>query len=243
MKKLFGAIFCLLLFVSSAYAQLSEKLTIFVSGGASVPVESFLFNPPELFQYGEIFTFEEDKSNFEKYWNTGFNLNAGITYQFNPFLSVVGKFNYNHFSFNKDQLGEDITKILKPLLEDLEVPFYPSNLEIARGSTNIYTIMLNLKAGVSFGILNPYIMAGGGYMWVQQDIINISYVSDEVSFFERIAANSDNALTGNAAGGIALNISQRVRPFVHADYVTGSTKDDSTILYTIVFGLNFGLAK
>lgn len=243
MKKLFGAIFCLLLFASSAYAQLSEKVTIFVSGGASVPVESFLFNPPDLYQYGELFTFEEDKTNFEKYWNTDLNLDAGITYRLNRFFSVVGKFNYNHFGFNQSQLNQDITGTLKPLLEAQQIPFYPSNLEIDRGSASIYAVTLNLKAGMTLGIFNPYITAGGGYMWVRQDIINISYLSDEVSFYERIAANSDNALAGNAGGGIALNISQRVRPFVQADYMYGSTKGDATILYTMVFGLNFGLAK
>lgn len=243
MKKLSGAIFCLLLFVSSGYAQLSEKVTIFISGGASVPVESFLFNPAELYQYGDVFKFEEDKTNFEKYWNADLNLDAGMTYRLNRFLSVVGKFNYNHFGFNQNQLNEDITATLKPLLELQQIPFYPSSLEIDRGSTNIYTVMLNLKAGMFLGILHPYIIGGGGYMWVQQDIVNVSYISDAVSFYERIAANSDNALAGNIGGGIALNISQGVRPFVQADYVYGSTKGDSTILYTLVFGLNFGLAK
>lgn len=243
MKKLFGATFCLLLFASSGFAQLSEKVTIFVSGGASVPVESFLFNPPELYQYGDIFTFDDDKSNFEKYWNTDLNLDAGITYRLNRFFSVVGKFNYNHFGFNQNQLNEDITATLEPLLEAQQIPFYPASLEIERGSTNIYAVTLNLKAGMFLGILNPYIIAGGGYMWVDQDIVNVSYISDEVSFYERIAANSDNALAGNAGGGIALNISQSVKPFIQADYVYGSTKGDATILYNIVFGLNFGLTK
>ncbi len=232
----------LMLFVSAtAMAQLEEKLTIYVSGGGAVPVESFLFARPILLQGGDALDLTNDPGNFNDFYDNGINLDVGLNYTVFSNLALVGRFSYNYFNFNHSALEQAMTPTLKEIFAQIEQPYVPANLSLEGGAASIYLVTLGVRTGLDIGVFRPYLIGGGGWMHVSREQVDISYVDDLVSFFDRFNDSSSNApvLTGGA--GMQVRISDTVRPFLQFDYTNGFTDNDNTILYGFRFGLQLGL--
>lgn len=245
MKKCSQVLACLTLLIGVSYGQLSEKLSLVISGGAAVPVESFALNPPNILQSPPelIAGIPTSTENFQEFWNTGLNLNAGLEYKITRNFSLLGRFDLNRFVLNNSKFENELARVIKPLFDEFQIPFDRSVLEADRGDINIYTISLNLKAGISLGALYPYLFGGGGYMLVDQEDIDFSYIADEASFFDRFVGRNESDLLGNAGAGIIFNLSRNVKPFVQGDYMTGLSGDSDTIAYAVKFGFFLGLGQ
>lgn len=251
MKSLY-TIFCVLFFfLQISYAQISDKIDIFISGGTAIPSESnigndFQFPQLDIYTTGnfarDILGLEQSSSNFKTFWNMGIALNSGIEYRVNTIFAVRGEFLYNDYIFNKNELEK---RFNKAFLESLNLPFNSNGLEILKGSIDIYSISFNLKVGYSIKFLRPYVNLGGGYIWLVQEPIDINYYdepfsqqSGNISFYDQVPSYSENAFSMNAAGGFMFNVSENIRPFIEGSYVNGLTKNNNTIFYSFRFGFN-----
>ena len=113
MKRLYTIIFTLFLFLQISYGQLSEKIDLFISGGASSPVESNIGYDIQFPQLDEgingnfardILGLKQSPSNFKTFWNMGIALNSGIEYNVNKIFAVRWEFLYNNYIFDKNEL-------------------------------------------------------------------------------------------------------------------------------------------
>jgi opacity protein-like surface antigen len=256
MKSLYTILVSLFLFLQISYGQISDKIDIFISGGTAIPAESNIGNDlqfPQLNIYTtgnfarDILGLKQSSSNFETFWDIGIALNGGIEYKINKIFTVRGEFLYNNYIFNKNELEK---RFNKAFIESLNSPFNSNGLEILEGSTNIYSILLNLKVGFPLKFFTPYINLGGGYIWLLQEPIDINYYdepssqqSGNISFYDQVPSYSENAFSMNAAGGLMYNLSNNIKPFVEGNYVSGLTKNNNTIFYSFRFGFNFSFQQ
>ena len=251
MKRLFAIIVNLFLLLQISYGQISDKIDLFISGGTTIPAESnigsdFQFPQLDIYTNGnfarDVLGLKQSSSNFETFWNRGLALNSGIDYKINKIFAVRGEFLYNTYIFNKNELEK---RFNKAFIESLNLPFNSNGLEILRGSTDIYSILLNLKVGFPIKFLTPYVNFGGGLIWLVQEPIDINYYdepfsqqSGNISFYDQVPSYSENAFSVNATGGLMYNLSNNIKPFVEGSYVSGLTKNNNTILYSFRFGFN-----
>lgn len=255
--KLVAILFNLIL-LQVAFSQISENMDIFVTAGTSLPVESsigesFIF--PQLNYFtnsdfaSDILGLTPDAANFEKYWKNGFNAGAGMNYRLNSYLSLVADFNYNHFEFDKNSLQQDISNAFEnPAVYG--IPFNEQGLDIYQGAVNMYELKINARVQYPSENFRPYILAGGGYMHVNQDAVKINYYDEPfsdpnnattIAFYDEIPGYSENAAVVNAGAGILFKINKNLQPFIQAEYSSGLTKDQNTVTYPIKFGFNFSL--
>ncbi|GAB4364195.1 MAG: hypothetical protein Kow0042_02590 [Calditrichia bacterium] len=237
-----------------AFGQVSEKINLYISGGTALPQESFIgsqFNFTQLNEgtgsnfAEEFLKIENSPKNFNDYWKTGFSLGSGLEYRLNQILSALVEFNYHNFHFNKEQLEADFRRAIEdPNIVGL--PFNESSFELTQGSTNMYSLTLNIKVGFPLEMISTYVVAGGGYLRVQSEALNISYYDEPlsqepvaISFYDRIDASSEDALVVNAGGGIIFNIFKNARPYVQASYAQGFTDPYDTKLIGVKFGFVF----
>jgi len=260
MKLHFFILILLFTSIQSGFSQFAENMSIFISGGSSIPVESVVgkeFEFPQLSRdtgtddFGkEILGLTADQENIQDYWNNGFNFGAGMIFEVTRLLSVTAEFNYNSFAFNDNQMAQDIRDALQDP-EIIGIPYNPDGLTISQGDLSIYEITAGIRAQLPLGKLRPYLTVAGGYMRINQDPININYYDDfsvppgpqqgVVSFYDRIPGLTSNALMVSGGGGILLYLSKNLQPFIQANYIMGFTDDQDTILYPVKFGFVFTL--
>lgn len=233
----------LLILSATLWAQLDEKLTIFISGGAATPVESFIFASPTLVQSGEGLDLARSPGNFEDFYNNGLNIEAGLDYALSENFSLLGRFSYSYFNFSESTLEQAMAAPLGDILAQLQLPYVASNLALDGGAANFYMVTAGIRAGVDLGMIRPYLTGGGGYMRASQDQVNISYTDDLLAFYDRFAKSSENALVVTGGGGVVFQVSQLAQPYVQFDYVNGMTGDVNTIFYGARVGLQLGLKR
>jgi len=103
-----------------------------------------------------------------------------LNYHLNSYLSLVADFNYNHFEFDKNSLQQDMSDAFENP-EVIGVPFNEEGLDIYQGAVNIYELKINARLQLPSESFRPYIIAGGGYMRVNQDAIKINYFDEPFS--------------------------------------------------------------
>jgi opacity protein-like surface antigen len=271
MKKTYLLFLILISLSISSPSQISKKFNLIVGAGATYPQESFLANPfvfPQLdrgFQNdvgtnfaGNYFKQDITGTNFKKYWKTVFNVGAGLEFEINDYLTSILLVQYQQFAFNKNELTKGFKKVFA---DSFGIPFNTAGFDIQNGTVKIYSIALNLKAQYPIKYLTPYIMAGGGYMRLSQEAIDLNYYDEpfssspiSVSIFDRIPEEKANALMANVGGGLCFNILKRVHPFLEGRYSIGFTnnadpnaktsgeqKSFNTKYYAISFGFIFNL--
>jgi opacity protein-like surface antigen len=255
MRLLFPLLIIFIICINQSIAQLSEKINLIIAGGPSIPVESSIGSSFTFIQLdiisdtsfsNAILGIENSASNFEKYWEPGFNLGAGLEYKFNKYLSLIAAFSYNNFVFDENKLANDFSRGFGS--EFIDLPFNSTGFDVIGGTANIYTISLNAKARYPLKFATPYIAAGGGFMRVNQEQIGVNYFDEPfdniqatVSFYDIVPENKENVFTGNAGVGLIFNLGKNFRPFVEANYLLGLTSDNNTIIYPIKFGFVFNL--
>lgn len=251
----FGISFILLQF---AFAQLSEKTDIFISAGATMPVESVIgksFTFPQLNYFTStdfatnVLGLTPSEKNFQDYWKSGFNIGAGMNYHLTNFLTLTANFAYNHFEFNKNQLQQDMaTAFQNPAV--LGLPFNEQGLDIYEGSVNNYELKINAVIYFPLRTIRPYILAGGGYQHTNQDPVKINYYDEPssdplnaitVAFYDEIPGGMFDAALLNAGAGLLLQLKKNLQPFIQAEYNLGLTKDQNTVTYPIKMGFVFTL--
>ncbi len=239
--KYMGICFTLFfIFITSASAQISEKLHIFVTSGSSVPMESFLMNEfNKKNNVGKV-----DVSNFKEYWNAGLNLGGGLEFKLFRHVQLMAAFSYSHFPANDNKFRSDWETLYRNLGQNTGIEFTIVEFNVYRGSTNIYTVSIGAKASFPVRFLTPYLTGGGGYMRINLEPIEFSSLVDPLeynaSFSYRIPGETSNSLMGYGGAGVFFNLSKNIRPFVEANYLIGFTDPDNTIFYSYRAGLNFG---
>jgi opacity protein-like surface antigen len=247
-----------LILLRLSFAQISENIDIFISGGTSLPVESSIgksLSFPQLNYFtnadfaADVLGLTPDAENFQEYWKTGFNAGAGLNYHLNSYLAILASFNYNHFEFDKNRLQHDFTDAFEnPAV--IGVPFNEQGLDVFQGGVNIYELKINAKVQLPLGVFRPYILAGGGYLHLNQDAVRINYYDEPfsdpnnattIAFYDEIPGNTEDVLVANAGAGILFHLSKNFQPFIQAEYSLGLTKDQNTVMYPIKFGFNFSL--
>lgn len=241
-----------------AFSQLSEKMAVFINGGATMPVESVIgksLSFPQLNYFTgtdfatNILGLTPDEKNFQDYWKNGFNIGAGMNYRLNSFLTITANFTYNHFEFNKNQLQQDIaTAFQNPAVFGL--PFNTQGLEIYEGTVNNYELKMNALIYFPVNTIRPYLVAGGGYLHTNQDPVKINYYDEPfsdplnaitIAFYDEIPGSTFDAAVLNAGAGVILPLKKNLQPFIQAEYNLGLTKDQSTVTYPIKLGFIFSL--
>lgn len=245
MKQIYVLISIIFILTSLSYGQLTERLKLYVGGGAAQPVESFLLN--KFFEEMPIDVQTPD--NFENYWQPGVNIGAGFEYGFTRNLSLRADFSYSHFTFNPDP----IRKIIEDGYRETEqlalqqgdtINIRIVDFNVYRGAVNIYTASLTAKASLPLGIVTPYIIGGGGYMHIEQQPIELSNLVDPIdfgfSFSFQVPQDKSDSFMGIGGGGISFNLAQNVHPFIEGNYLLGLTQGDNTIYYSFRGGFIFG---
>ena len=241
MKNIIGLLFLILFFIKVGFCQWTENLEMYISGGSSHPLESFLLN--DFLSSNNIEPYSA--SNFEKYWNNGLDISAGLGYGINNFLSVRAGFSYSHFSFNETPINNfledaylDIGPALGGTVEIVEFNSY-------KGAANMYSFQLSAKLAYNFNFVTPYVLGGGGYLYVTRESIDITNLAQDdipaydFSFAEQIPGEDSGGILGSAGLGIIFNITPAFKPFFEGNYFLGMTQDDDTIYYSIIGGLVF----
>ncbi len=247
MKTLMTVFIMLTVLLTTAFSLDSEKARLQISGGMTMPQESFLLAPPEFLQYGETFnsilSIREGSSSFSDFWKNGVNVGVGLLYNLNRFIDVQGNFTYNNFVFDQSHMKN----VFAQGFAIIDLPFHPSLMDLNRGAVNIYSASVGLRASLPVSFIEPYVTGAVGYLWMKQDNIEISYYDDygtansqnAISFYDEIPARNANAVMGVGGVGLGVRLSNYVKPFVEADYVLAKTKDNDTIFTPLKFGFEF----
>ncbi len=252
MKQWFTLLFTLFIVTHLSYAQRSQNVRFFISGGSALPVESFLGSPftfPQLNEgvqpnFGQdVLGIAPSASNFDKYWENGLSLGGGLEYRLNNYISLLATFDYSHFIFNKNLMEDNFATTFQ---NDFGLALNRESFEITQGGASSYAVGLNAKLQFPVGIVTPYVTGGGGYFRIDQQPINFTYYDEfvlndiqTINFYDRVPPASQDALMARAGGGIVFNLMKNVRPFVEADYILGMTDTDNTIIYPLKFGFLF----
>lgn len=258
MNRMLAGFVISLMALQFAFSQLSEKIDIFISGGATLPVESVVgksLSFPQLNYFTgtdfatNILGLTSNEKNFQDYWKNGFNIGAGMNYHLTSFLTLSANFAYNHFEFNKNQLQQDMaTAFQNPAV--LGLPFNKQGLDIYEGSVNNYELKMNALIYFPLRTIRPYLVAGGGYLHTNQDPVRINYYDEPfsdplnattVAFYDEIPGSTFDAAVLNAGAGLLLQLKKNLQPFIQAEYNLGLTKDQNTLTYPIKLGFVFSL--
>ena len=113
--------------------QVDEGGEFYISGGLSFPTQP---------------------SEFENYWNKGFNISVGFGYSISPEFLMDIHLDYNNFSFNED-------KFLN------EFGFTGLNIDLSGGTGSIFILALNFKAYLVTTpySVSPYLIGGFGSIY------------------------------------------------------------------------------
>jgi opacity protein-like surface antigen len=263
MKSKFHIVFlATLLFVQLGLSQYTEKIRIYLSAGGTATQESIVgktFQFPLLSRdigsdfYTDFLGQKPNAENIQDYWNTGFNVGGGLIFDINSILAISTDFNYNQFSFNKDQMASKIGSTLQeiPINDTTFVPYNPDGLNISQGSLSFLELSFNVRAQFPHKTFRPYAMGGIGYTHINQDVININYYDDfnippiplqgNVNFYDQIPAATYNAMMINGGVGLAVKLAKNFQPFIQANYVLGLTDGNNTVSIPIKFGFVFTL--
>lgn len=243
MKKWPIAVLLLGLFSTFSSAQLDEKLNLYLGVGSALPVESFLLNPVQLLQVpdGVNLDFADDPTAFEEYYQTGLALNIGLDYQINSHFSLLASMGYNTFGFDSDAFGARVGRGLEEALSAFQLDYVPAAMLIEGGRASTLTGSVAAKVRLQAGFFAPYLMGGGGLIRVNQNLINVSYVTDDVNYYDRVSETHTNAAFATAGGGFALAFSEQIKPFVEGGYHLGLTDGDNTLYYSLQLGFVFSM--
>jgi opacity protein-like surface antigen len=183
MKKLI-LIFIVLMVTSNLIAQ--TKTSVLLNTGLSIPSS------------GEYFS---------EYWSTSYNFGAGIEFQLNPQLSLLGYVDYNNYSL-------DIQKAKMNLRESDQGE---------GGDISVFSLSANLKYYLSDFAqqLIPYVIGGLGYSsFSASDLIRRR---NDGSIRYTISSESVGVLSINFGLGAQYSIANNVSFFADARYIVGFT--------------------
>jgi len=226
-------------------AQIKDKLTLRLYGGTTLPQESFVGEKFEFAQFGDLLGVGRSTSNFEDFWNSGWNIGACFDYQLFENISAGLEFGANFFTVNQDKIETGI----KDLFALFDLPYNADAGEIQQGSTEIYTLLLSVKASYPLSGFTPYVSLNGGYMFVSQKSLKITYFDQplgpnetSVFFYDELPAKDGNVLTASAGIGLEYRILNNMSSFAEVNYTLGyNTSYDNVGASTIIFPVRFGL--
>jgi opacity protein-like surface antigen len=188
MKKLI-LLFVVLMVTSNLIAQ--TKTSVLLNTGLSIPSS------------GEYFS---------EYWSTSYNFGAGIEFQLNPQLSLLGYIDYNNYSF-------DIQKA-KDKLRTTD--------QGEGGSVTMFILSADVKyfiIDVTHNIM-PYLLGGLGYSSVSTS--DFTRRRNDGRFRYTISGESIGVFSVNFGLGAQYAVAPNISIFADARYVLGFT--DSNIL-------------
>jgi len=232
-------------------AQIKDKLTLRLYGGTTLPRESFVGEKFEFAQFGDLLGVGQSTANFEDFWNSGLNIGAGFDYQLIEHISAGIEFGANFFTVNEDKIDNSV----KELFAIFDLPYNADAGEIQQGSTEIYTLLLSVKASYPLNVFTPYISLNGGYMFVSQQSLKITYFDQplgpneaSVFFYDELPAKDGNILTASVGLGLQYSFLHNVSSFAEINYTLGyNTSYDnvgaSTIFYPVRIGLVFNFRE
>lgn len=232
MKKIVYFLSASLLLVNFAFGQLSENLRLYAGGGISQPSESFLLKD---------FLFENQlgqptSATFDKFWNLGLNIDAGLEYSITPTLGARLGFSYSNFSINDEEVRSEIRKVLPSVIQIVD---FNAN----RGTVNIYAVALSARLQFPLHFITPYLIGGIGFMHINAEPVEISSINEpqDNSFSFRFPEDKADAFMNTGGAGIAVNVSQNLHPYVEGSYNLGLTEKDNTIYYSARVGMLFDI--
>jgi opacity protein-like surface antigen len=238
-------IMLILLTAVVATAQIKDKLTFRLYGGATLPQESSVGQNLELVQFGDLLNAGQSTSNFEDYWNRGWNLGVGFDYQVFENFSAGVEFGANFFTVNETQFEND----LKEVFAFFDLPYNSAAGEITQGSTEIYTLLLSVKASYPLGSITPYVSLNGGTMFINQKALKITYFDQPggpnestIFFYDELPGQNGTVLTANVGIGLQYGFLPTVSSFAEFNYTLGhNTSYDNVDASTIIFPVRVGL--
>lgn len=241
MKKIGMVPLILLIALSSAFGQWTKNLTFSVSGGMAVPHESFLLNDffkndPIGSQFGPV-----TATNFKENWKNGTNINSRLQYHFSRFLSGQFGVYYSQFQFDKTRLENQLVSFFKRN----QIQYDVASLDTYRGTASALSVLLSGRATLPGHLLAPFVTGGAGYLHMNREPIEITSLGDPISlsFSGYIPGEKSDSFLAMAGGGLMLNLSKNVKPFVEVNYLLGTTSGQNTVFYTYQFGFVFGIQK
>jgi hypothetical protein len=193
---------------------------------------------------------------------------VGLEYEVNNYLTSIIQFQYQQFQLDKNkftsQFAEGYENYFFSNLDSSLIFFNNEGFDVQKGAVDIFTVSLNVKGQYPLPYITPYAAAGGGYMHMKQEVIDINYYDEPLSFvppqqatitfFDRIPGRTADALLANLGIGIYYNKWNTIHPFVEGQYNLGFTKkvdlfpnkpgdqeSFDTIYYSLKFGLIFNL--
>jgi opacity protein-like surface antigen len=239
-------IFFILITSVAASAQIKEKLTFRLFGGTTLPEESFVGEKFEFAQFGDLLDIGESTSNFKDYWNSGLHIGGGFDYQIFENISAGIEVGASFFTLNETKVEDRITE----LFALLALPYNSNAVEIRQGGTDIYTLLLSVKASYPLtSVFTPYLSLNGGYMFVDQQAIKITYFDqpfgsseDNLYFYDELPAKDGSVLTGSVGVGLQYQFLNTVGSFVEINYTLGNnTGYDNVGASTIILPVRFGM--
>jgi len=162
----------------------------------------------------------------------GWDLNTGVGYQFAPWFTLLGEFNFTEMGIPDDVLAE---------------------AQAPDGHGHIFS--LNIEPQARFPLtshLHGFVEGGGG--WIRrnvaftqpgvEDIVDPFYGETEIGTETVLSSTTRNAFGGNIGGGVAFPIGDtHADIFVDVRYYYAQTSPRVTAYLPVMFGIRYTQPK
>ncbi|HVX68014.1 MAG TPA: outer membrane beta-barrel protein [Bryobacteraceae bacterium] len=166
--------------------------------------------------------------------DTGFNINAGVGYNFVPHVGVIGEFGFNNFGLNRTAL---------------------TAAGVPDGTTRLYSVTLNPIIRFNpRGRLDAYLIGGGGYYrrtieFTQPAIGNVTlfdpwwgtFFNAPVATNQVIGSFTQNKMGWNAGAGVSFRIKSdsNAKFYAESRYHYVYTTPRRTTVLPVTFGFRW----
>ena len=213
MRKLILVGVLLLAFAVTGLAE-GVKPVFYAGGGISLPV-----SPSELDDLAAIGI----KIGIKDMYKSGVNFGGGVGFQVSPMFELVGRVDYNSFSFDDEGFSDALVKEFERLLP---VPGLSLDVDVEGGTLKLLEFMGDVKFLIPVGgeapAFQPFLLGGIGITKAEisesEWTMSISYLGLDTTFTELIPSESETKFAFNFGAGFDWMVSPTVGIFVEGRY-------------------------
>ena len=213
MRKLILVGVLLLAFAVTGSAE-GVKPVFYAGGGISLPMA-----PSQWDAYASM----EMEIGIKDMYKSGVNFGGGVGFQVSPMFELVGRVDYNSFSFDDEGFSDAMVKEFEKLLP---VTGLSLDVDVDGGTLKLLEFMGDVKFLIPVGgeapAFQPFLLGGIGITNAEisesEWTMSVSYVGQDTTFTMLIPSESHTKLAFNIGAGFDWMVSPTVGIFVEGRY-------------------------
>ncbi len=221
MRKLILVGVLLLAFAVTGSAE-GVKPVFYAGGGISLPV-----GPSEFDDLAAIGI----KIGIKDMYKSGVNFGGGVGFQVSPMFELVGRVDYNSFSFDEEGFSDALVKEFERLLP---VTGLSLDANVEGGTLKLLEFMGDVKFLIPVGgeatAFQPFLLGGIGITNAEisesEWTMSVSFMGLDTTFTELIPSESETKFAFNFGAGFDWMVSPTVGIFVEGRYAQVALSGD-----------------